>query len=160
MSGDYERRQFLSQSIARQPVTSKSANDVIQSASGIRSDNEQATLLVDLARRGGVTDETAAGFFPIVATMTASYEQRRVLMAVLAGPAQLSEGVMTGLLKAAASIGNAFERAEVLVAAVRKQALSPAARSLYLAAADTIRSEHEQTRVYAELVRAERGVRK
>ncbi len=53
MSGDYERRQFLAQSIARQPVTSKSAADVIQSAAGIRSDNEQATLLVDLVRRGG-----------------------------------------------------------------------------------------------------------
>jgi hypothetical protein len=133
---------------------------VIQSAAGIRSDNEQATLLVDLAKRGGVTEETSASFFPVVAAMTASFEQRRVLMAVLASPQPLSEGVMTGLLKAAATIDSAFERAEVLVAATRKQALSPAARSLYLAAADTIRSEHEQTRVFAELVRSERGVRK
>ena len=159
MSGDYERRQFLTQSIARQPVTSKSAGDVIQAASGIKSDNEQATLLVDLARRGGVTDETAASFFPIVSAMTSPYEQRRVLMAVLAGP-QLSEGVMTGLLKSAASINSAFERAEVLVTVVRKQTLSPAARSLYLTAADGIRSEHEQTRVFAELVRSERAVKK
>jgi beta-lactamase regulating signal transducer with metallopeptidase domain len=159
MSGDYERRQFLAQSIARQPVTSKSAGDVIQAAAGIRSDNEQATLLVDLVRRGGLTDETAASFFPVVASMTASYEQRRVLQAVLAAP-QLSETVMTGLLKTAASITSNYERAEILVAAARKQPLSAAGRSLYLTAADTIRSEHDQTRVFAELVRAERGIKK
>ena len=156
MSGDYERRQFLAQSIARQPVTSKSAGDVIQAAAGIRSDNEQATLLVDLVRRGGLTDETAASFFPVVASMTSSYEQRRVLQAVLAASAQLSETVVTGLLKSTANITNAYERAEILVAVSRKQALSAAARNLYLAAADTIKSEHEQTRVYAALVRAER----
>jgi hypothetical protein len=156
ISGDYERRQVLAQSIARQPVTSKSAGDVIQAAAGIRSDNEQATLLVDLVRRGGLTDETAGSFFPVVASMTSSYEQRRVLQAVLAGTAQLSETIVTGLLKSAANISNAYERAEILVAVSRKQTLSPAARSLYLAAADTIRSEHEQTRVYAALVRAER----
>ena len=160
ISGDYERRQFLTQSIARQPVTGKSANEVIQAASGIKSDNEQATLLVDLAKRGGVTDETAAAFFPLVSAMTQSFEQRRVLMAVLASPQPLSEGVVTGLLKTAASIDSSYERAELLVAVVRKQTLSPAARSLYLAAADTIRSEHEQTRVFAALVRSERAARK
>ena len=156
MSGDYERRQFLAQSIARQPVTSKSAGDVIQAAAGIRSDNEQATLLVDLVRRGGLTDETAASFFPVVASMTSSYEQRRVLQAVLAATGQLSETIVTGLLKSTANIANAYERAEILVAVSRKQSLSAAGRNLYLAAADTIKSEHDQTRVYAALVRAER----
>ncbi|HEX7781107.1 MAG TPA: hypothetical protein VF424_17790, partial [Vicinamibacterales bacterium] len=114
----------------------------------------------DLAKRGGVTDETAAAFFPLVSAMTQSFEQRRVLMAVLASPQPLSEGVVTGLLKTAASIDSSYERAELLVAVVRKQTLSPAARSLYLAAADTIRSEHEQTRVFAALVRSERAARK
>jgi beta-lactamase regulating signal transducer with metallopeptidase domain len=158
MSGDYERRQFLSASMARQPVTPKNAGDVLQSAAGIKSDNERATLLVDLAKKGGVTNETAAAFFPLVSSMTSSYEQRRVLQAVLAS-ASLSDPVLTGLLKAAASISSDYECAETLLTVARKHTLAGTSRSLYLAAADTIASEHEQTRVLAELVRSERAKR-
>jgi beta-lactamase regulating signal transducer with metallopeptidase domain len=158
MSGDYERRQFLSASMARQPVTPKNAGDVLQSAAGIKSDNERATLLVDLAKKGGVTNETAAAFFPLVSSMPSSYEQRRVLQAVLAS-APLSDPVLTGLLKAAATISSDYECAETLLAVARKHTLAGTSRSLYLAAADTIASEHDQTRVLAELVRSERAKR-
>jgi hypothetical protein len=41
----------------------------------------------------------------------------------------------------------------------RRYAPSGASRSLYLAAADTIASDHDQTRVLAELVRSERAKR-
>jgi hypothetical protein len=129
---------------------------VLQSAAGIKSDNERATLLVDLAKKGGVTNETAAAFFPLVSSMTSSYEQRRVLQAVLAH-APLSEPVLTGVLKTAASVSSDYECAELLLAVARKHTLSGAPRTLYLAAADTIASEHEQTRVLAELVRSERN---
>ena len=108
MSGDYERRQFLASSIARQPVKAKSAGDVIEAAAGI-APQQQATLLVDLVRRGGLTNETAASFFPLVASMTSSYEQRRVLQTVLA-TGQLTEPVLVGLLKAAASITSDYDR--------------------------------------------------
>jgi hypothetical protein len=151
---DFERRQVLAASLGRS-LTPSQAGGLLESAAGIRSTSERATLLVDFIKRSGVTAETASQFFPLVASINNGYEQRRVLNAVLA-QAVVPEAVLAGVLRTAAAIGSAHERTEVLVAIARSRPLAGANRELYLTAADGISSQSEQSRAYAELVRAER----
>jgi hypothetical protein len=155
---DHERRQVLMASMARQPASPRQVGGLLDAASGLRSASERAAFLVEFARSNRLADDTAVQFFPLVADISSSYEQQRVLKTVLALP-QLSDAMMAGVLTAAASIPSASERADVLVTAVRKQPFSAATRELYLKAADGVRSQSEQTRAYAELVRVERSRR-
>ena len=49
-----------------------------------------------------------------------------------------------------------FEQAEVLLSLLKGQPIDASARAAFIAAADGIQSDFEQTRVLAALVRAER----
>ena len=62
-------------------------------------------------------------------------------------------------LKTVASVRAESDRVALLLAVARGAPLSGAARSAYVGAADTIKSETDQTRVLAELVRNERRIR-
>jgi len=49
-----------------------------------------------------------------------------------------------------------YDRAEVLLAFLKAGAIESTSRQAFVAAADRIRSQHDQNRVLAALVRAER----
>jgi beta-lactamase regulating signal transducer with metallopeptidase domain len=156
VGGDYDRRQVLSAALRRDStLTGKSAQGVLEAASSMQSDNERAAVLLEVLQKGGLTADTSDQFFAAVMPMRSSYEQRRVLAAVSA-QAVVPEGIAIGLLKAAATIRGDNDRAEVLIDFARRHAVSAAARPFYLTAADGIRSEWDQTRALAELVRSER----
>ena len=62
-------------------------------------------------------------------------------------------------LKTVASVPVESDRVALLLAVAKGAPLSGTARSAYVSAADTIKSEADQTRVLAELVRNERRIR-
>jgi hypothetical protein len=72
---------------------------------------------------------------------------------------KLDDGVLSPLLKAAASVKGDYDRAEILVRVAKNHTLTAVTRPLYLAAADGIRSDYDQTRVLAELVRSEKTIK-
>jgi len=77
-------------------------------------------------------------------------------MKVVARRQQLAPEVLKRLFEAVSSMGSDFEKAEVLLAVLKQHAIDAAERGPLIAAADTIRSDFEQGRVFAALVRAER----
>ena len=70
--------------------------------------------------------------------------------------ARLPESVVSALVRAAATISGSYDRANVLLDVLKSQPLTAATRPLFLDAAQGISSTHDQNRVLAELVRAER----
>ena len=159
VGSDYERRQVLMASMAGSSLSAKDAAGVIDAAASIRSEGERANVLVEVAKKGGVTSETAMPFFNVASTISSSYEQHRAIAAVLAPSARLDDAVMTPLLKAVATIKSDHDRAETLIAVVKHQPLTPATRPLYVAAAEGIHSDYDQTRALAELVRSEKTIK-
>ena len=111
-------------------------------------------MLLDVVRKGAVTDETAASFFAAATTVASSHDLGRVR--ALAGHPNLSEAVLTGLLRASMPISGSHDRAMLLLDILTTRRLSGASRQLLVDAAQELSSAHDQNRVLAELVRSER----
>ena len=78
------------------------------------------------------------------------------MLKVVAGGKPLASPVVDGLLQSVRGMQSDHEQAEVLLSVLRSQRVDTMARPAFLAAADTIHSDYEQTRVLAALVRADR----
>jgi hypothetical protein len=153
IESSHERRQALAAWLAGVPLSPALASAVLSSAEGMSSGHERSTVLIDLIQRGGLDAQTADALFRTARSLGA-YEHRRVLEAAVAR--DLSEPLLIALLKNTMSVASDYERATALIRVAEHVDLSPAARSAYLDAADSLRSEHEQSRVLAALVKAER----
>jgi len=68
----------------------------------------------------------------------------------------LSADVKTSALQSVGSMRSDYDRAETLLAFLRQQGVDAATRQPFLDAANRIRSTHDQNRVLAELVKADR----
>lgn len=150
---DYERRRVLQLFLVQREMTPPLATAALQSAASLESSHERALVLKALIDRGGLTEETASAFFAAAAGLS-SYEHRRVLEAAMARP--LSASMLVALIGNTGRISGEYDRATILRRLAEGQTLSPEARARYLDVADTLRSEYEQTRALAALVRAER----
>jgi len=118
---------------------------------------EKADLLVTYVGSPRFTSATSGRVFELTADLTSSADQRRVLEAVWAR--RLTGMNTAAFLKTIASVRAESDRVTLLLAVAKGAPLSGFARSAYLSAADTIKSEADQTRVLAELVRNERRIR-
>jgi hypothetical protein len=154
IQSEYDRRQVVAAFLERSAMTLKLADAALMSADTLRSSHERSVVLLELVARGGLTAETAETFFRVVSGLGSSYEHRRVLEAAI--DRSLSEPLVIALIRNAGSISSDYERATVLVRVAEKHDLSSEARTVYIDIAETIRSEHEQTRTLAALVKAER----
>ena len=74
----------------------------------------------------------------------------------VAGVKALTAEVKTSALQSVGSMRSDYDRAETLLAFLREQGVDAATRQPFLDAANRIRSTHDQNRVLAELVKAER----
>ena len=72
--------------MARGDSSAKIAAAALGSASNISSSHDKAEVLLEVVRKGGVTDETSSAFFAAAATISSSYDLTRVLRAVAARP--------------------------------------------------------------------------
>jgi hypothetical protein len=153
IQSDYDQRVALTALMGTR-MTPVVAATLLKSMNGLTSGYDRAQVLKALVDRGGLTDETATAFFPRLAGMS-SYEQRRVLETIIQAP-DVTEPVLLGVLRQAALLGSDHDRATLLLAIAATRPLSPAARERYIETANTIRSDHAQSRALAALVRGER----
>ena len=118
---------------------------------------EKADLLVAYVNSPRFTSASSSRVFELTAQLSSSADQRRVLDAAWAKG--LTGMATAAFLKTVASVPVESDRVALLLAVAKGAPLSGTARSAYVSAADTIKSEADQTRVLAELVRNERRIR-
>jgi hypothetical protein len=155
VESDFERRRVLSAVMARpgaQPAETVAA--VLESALGVDSDFESASLLVQVAKEQPIEGALRAPFFKAAAGIGSAHERGRVLRAV-ATRTDASDETILAVIQSARSMNGQFEIAQILLAVASARPLSREARDAYIDAADRL-GEFEQGRVLSALVRNER----
>jgi beta-lactamase regulating signal transducer with metallopeptidase domain len=152
MGSSYEQRRVLQTVTAQGSLPAGVAAEAIRSTGGMSSSYDQAETLIKLIDSGGVTDASSEAFFESVARISSSYDRQRVLRRLVEQP--MSERMLESLLKAAATIGSGYERANLLEAVAAKGKVTGTARELYVAAARGL-GAHDEIRALAALVKSE-----
>ena len=89
--------------------------------------------------------------------MSSSYDKSQVLRGVAVLPG-LSDKVLQGVLRSAATVSSGHDRANVLTdVAGHHHRLSDAAQRLFVEAAEGISSSHDSNRALAALIRSQKG---
>ena len=103
----------------------------------------------------GVETPTVTPFFAAVNATKSPYDRRRVLMTV-AKLSAVGRDVQLAAFDSIATMTSDHDRAETLLAFISSQPLDASTRQAFVAAAEQIKSSHDQNRVLAALVRSER----
>jgi len=131
--------------------------DLPREVEAAKTSAEKADLLLAYVNSPRFTSASSGRVFELTAQLSSNADQRRVLDAAWAKG--LTGMATAAFLKTVASVPVESDRVALLLAVAKGAPLSGTARSAYVAAADTIKSEADQTRVLAELVRNERRIR-
>lgn len=155
MTSSYEKRRVLSEVIDRGPLGAAAKKGVLQACAGIQSDYDRGQVLTAYVQIYAVEAAVREPFFAAVRSIKSDYERRRVLTEVAKNRAT-SGDVQQAAFEVVTSMVSDYDRAEVLLAFLNAQELTAASRQAFVAAAERIKSAHEQNRVLAALVKSER----
>ena len=127
---------------------------MLVSGSGVDSDFEAASFLLQLVKQQPIEGTLRAPFFRAVESIGSAFERGRVLQAVAKRPDASPDTIMA-VLRAAAGMSSSFEVSQVLMAVAAEHPVAGPARDAYIDAAEKL-GDFEQGRVLAALVRSER----
>jgi beta-lactamase regulating signal transducer with metallopeptidase domain len=150
IDSDYEHRRVLSALAARTDLAAETSASMLQSVTGLASDYETASFLLQMAKNP-VEGALRAPFFAAVESIDSGYERGRVLQAVLRNTS-LSQDSLLAVLRAARSMSGGYETSQVLQAVARTHNLTGPARDLYVETAGRL-GEYEQSQALAALGR-------
>jgi hypothetical protein len=144
---DYARRVYASALVERGNLNGDQLAKLLsQSAKGIDSDYEKATLLIHVLKHDLADADVRAAFFETANTLSSDYERGRVL-AVLFKRSDVSAATLMLALKSTRGMSSDFEKANVLIRAARMNAADESVRAAIIEAAHTLSSDHERGRV-------------
>jgi hypothetical protein len=151
IGSSYERRRAIA-AVIRPGASPAIVDHALKAAAGISSDYELATLLVDVAKTGGLSDRTAPSYFAALTQVGSDYDHRRVLETVAA--AAVSDSALAQAVSTTTNMQSDYDRAESLVVISRSGAMGPTTRKALADAANGIRGDHDRGRVRSALTRA------
>ena len=143
IASDHEMRLVLTELVANGPIPGDLLAEVLDTASGIQSDEERTRLLVDVAEMQSLGDGTRERYFALLDEMQSNSERATVLTALV--PRVTDTTTLTSMLQSTARLNSDAHKRHVLQTAVRHE-LAASIREPFFQAAGTIQSDHEKRR--------------
>ena len=153
IKSSYDKRMVLAEMLERGALSLEAKTTVLAAVPGMQSDYDRRQVLTPYLDRFGVEPALREPFFTAVRSIKSDYDRREVLTG-LARKASSGRDVQDAVFEAVAQMTSDYDRAEVLLAFV--PGVDAASRPAFVSAAERIRSSHDQNRVLAALVKAER----
>ena len=153
MKSSYDKRTVLEQMIARDGLSTDGKRIVLVTVADLAGQYDRRQVLTAYIARYGVEPALRDPFFATIRSISSNYDRREALTA-LARKGAAGPGMQDAVFDAVAHMTSDYDRAEVLLAFV--PAVDAASRPAFLSAAESIRSSHDQNRVLAALMKAER----
>jgi hypothetical protein len=152
IKSSYDKRMVLADMLARGALSAEAKKTVLAAVPGMQSDYDRRQVLTAYVERFGVEPALREPFFTAVRAIKSNYDRREVLT----GLAKKGSGrdVQQAVFGSVTEMTSDYDRAEVLLAFV--STVDAASRPAFVSAAERIKSSHDQNRVLAALVRAER----
>ena len=149
----YDKRVVLEQILKRGSLSGDGKHTVLAAIPGMASDYDRRQVLTAYLDRFGVERPVREPFFAAVRAIKSNYDRREVLTG-LARKGSADRDVQDAVFGAVGEMTSDYDRAEVLLAFA--PGVDATSRSAFVSAAERIRSSHDQNRVLAALVKAER----
>lgn len=153
MKSDYDQREALS-ALTRRSAAAADGETLLPALAHIKSSYDKRVALEQILARGSISTEGKRTILTAAAGIQSDYDRRQVLTVYLkrfgVEPALRDE-----FFAAVRAIKSDYDTAEVLLAAV-VPGIDANTRPAFVLAAERIRSSHDQNRVLAALVKAER----
>jgi hypothetical protein len=153
MNSSYDKRMVLEQMIARDGLSTDGKRIVLAAVADLSGQYDRRQVLTAYIARFGVEPALREPFFATVRSISSNYDRREALTA-LAKKGSAGPGMQDAVLDVVAHMTSDYDRAEVLLAFV--PVVDAATRPAFVSAAESIKSSHDQNRVLAALVKAER----
>jgi hypothetical protein len=153
MHSSYDKRMVLEQILASGPLSPGAKHTVLAAAADMSSDYDRREVLTAFLNRFGLEPALRTPFFVAVRAIRSNYDRREVLIG-LARKGSAGPDVQDAVFDAVAEMTSDYDRAEVLLAFASR--VDAASRRAFVAAAEGIRSSHDQNRVLAALEKSER----
>lgn len=159
IDSDFELRRALTPLISQGPALSATTQRILfGAASGIQSDFELATLLIELLERHRLDEASREPFFTAVDSLQSDFERGRVLKALAKG-GSLTDSIAIAAINSTKRMNSAFEASNALQSVAAAHTLAGPVRQAYVEAAERLQSEHERDRALILLVRSESRAR-
>ena len=152
MTSDYDQREALTALTRRQGAVAD-GDTLLPALSHIRSSYDRRMVLEEILARGPLSADSKKTVLAAVPGLSSDYDRRQVLTAYLTHFG-VEPPVRDEFFTAVRAIKSDYDCAEVLLAAA--PGVDAASRPAFVSAAERIKSSHDQDRVLAALVKAER----
>jgi len=153
MKSSYDKRMVLEQALKPGQLSAASRRAVLDAVPGMQSDYDRRQVLTMYVDRFSVEAAEREPFFVAVRAIKSNYDRREVLTS-LAKKGSAAHEVQDAVYGAVAEMTSDYDRAEVLLAFA--PGVDAGTRQAFVSAAERIKSSHDQNRVLAALVKAER----
>lgn len=151
IDSDHQRGRTLRAVLTLRDLPPAVVGEVLRAARAFESDHERAELLIATADTHGFPDGVArTAYLEAAADIDSDHHKQRVLSRLT--KSELSAEQLVALLGVARSIDSDHNLAELLVQIGEGRALQGAARDAYLAATETIESDHHRRRALTALL--------
>jgi hypothetical protein len=150
---DYARRRYFEALLKHGNLNETALKDTLaRAALQIKSDYEQAQLLIGVAPVLANKEGAMPAFFQAVATIQSDYEHSRVLKALL-NRVSTSRELLVQVASSTKNISSDYEKAGVLKAVAAVYLDDVALRNVFFQTVGTIGSDYEHRRVLSALVK-------
>jgi hypothetical protein len=156
IDSDHERRRALGAVLSLEGLPAATVGELLKAASMFKSDHERAELLIATVEANGFPNGPARDAYLGAAGGIGSDHQKQRVLARLT-KAELSDDELVALLSTAKSIGSDHQLASLLVQVSTGRTLNGRPRDAYLAATETIESDHHRRRALTALLGARAG---
>ncbi len=152
MRSDYDQREALT-ALTRRNRDVADGEPLLLALAHMKSSYDKRSVLEQILARGPIAAEGKKTVLTAAAGIQSDYDRRQVLSAYLKRFG-VEPAVRDEFFAAVRAMKSDYDTAEVLLAAA--PGVDAASRPAFITAAERIRSSHEQNRVLAALVKAER----
>lgn len=157
ISSDHERGRALGAVLALRDLPPAVIGELLRSARSFSSDHQRAELLIKTATTHGFPNGAARdAYLEAAAGIGSDHQKQRVLSGLV--KSDLTNEQLIAVLGVAKGIGSDHQLAELLVQIAEGRTLDGSARDAYLAATETLGSDHQRRRALTALLgRSARG---
>jgi hypothetical protein len=156
IDSDHERRRALGAVLTIKDLPPATVGELLKAATTFESDHERAELLIATVEANGFPDGPARdAYLGAAGGIDSDHQKQRVLARLT--KSELSDDQLVALLSTAKSIRSDHQLATLLVQVSDGRTLDGRSRDAYLAATETIESDHERRRALTALLGRREG---
>lgn len=152
IQSSHDKRRTLQSVLTLDNLQPGTVVQLLNAASTISSDHDRAELLIATGKQGFPSGEARTAYLNAASEIRSDHDKRRVLSRLAAE--RLTDDQLIAVLRTATSIRSDHDLSSLLVELTQKHTIDGKVRDAYLAAVESIASDHDHRRALSALVKS------